>query len=522
MLTDHPLRIRADRVVRLALSTQGQDLLEHLDALAAALPEPTELRAQVELARAVAQHTKRRPQEAAESADVLLAVSEATEEPGWAAVGHALHAVVRIRAGSDVDSFESLVAAEQALTETAHAGLRCTAHHWLGMGYYVSRLYELAVPHLQRAAELHLDHTGESTPAAPLQLALAGVYLRWADDLELLGDPALQAEITQLREAGEEAAQRTAQLAADSDDTCLHDQIELMLATARKMVDPAQTVQRLTALLTRQPSTVDSVRIYPQLACARAELGQPALAREAARLGVSSLHPGVDLPVSVTVQHVALRLDAEAGDSGAVAGLRLARTLAAGWWEQRLRDLHAIRKALEAHELAALHLVAHRAAREDPLTGVGNRRALDERLAATDGGPVAVILMDLDHFKAVNDTLGHVAGDALLCRMADRIRDCARPEDLVARLGGDEFVVVCSDPDGATASRLVRRLRDTFSPGWSAAPEAAACGLGVSFGSASTREGVSVSDLLEAADVRLYADKRLNREAEALQASLPA
>ena len=84
----------------------------------------------------------------------------------------------------------------------------------------------------------------------------------------------------------------------------------------------------------------------------------------------------------------------------------------------------------------------------DPLTGLPNRRMLRDRLAQTmltsrrDGLPLAVLFIDLDHFKEINDTLGHALGDVLLVEAARRIRECVRESDTVARLGGDEFTVL--------------------------------------------------------------------------------
>jgi diguanylate cyclase (GGDEF)-like protein len=90
----------------------------------------------------------------------------------------------------------------------------------------------------------------------------------------------------------------------------------------------------------------------------------------------------------------------------------------------------------------------------DPLTGLANRTLL---ASATDralqqGSPTAMLLIDLDHFKDVNDTLGHAVGDELLLAVADRLREEVGEHDLVARLGGDEFVVLARGCDGAEAA----------------------------------------------------------------------
>jgi diguanylate cyclase (GGDEF)-like protein len=167
------------------------------------------------------------------------------------------------------------------------------------------------------------------------------------------------------------------------------------------------------------------------------------------------------------------------------------------------------RKAAEAQ-------VAHMA-RHDALTGLPNRAlfrdSLDQRLAALrrHGGTCGLLCLDLDAFKAVNDTLGHLAGDALLRTVAARIRACLRQEDLAARLGGDEFAVLlggeaCRRSAAATAERLVAALREPVDLGGREAT------IGVSIGIAFAPEhGVDSDALLRRADLALYRAKSEGR-----------
>ncbi|MGP1691966.1 MAG: GGDEF domain-containing protein [Giesbergeria sp.] len=102
-------------------------------------------------------------------------------------------------------------------------------------------------------------------------------------------------------------------------------------------------------------------------------------------------------------------------------------------------------------------------AARDPLTQLLNRRGLAEGLEAhfrsRSAGPAHLLLVDIDHFKRINDTYGHKVGDTVLCHVADVIRDTARQADLACRVGGEEFVSVCLDTDSAGAMRLAERLR---------------------------------------------------------------
>ncbi|WP_460454609.1 GGDEF domain-containing protein [Arenimonas aestuarii] len=110
-----------------------------------------------------------------------------------------------------------------------------------------------------------------------------------------------------------------------------------------------------------------------------------------------------------------------------------------------------------------------RAARMDYLTNVYNRRAIEElgtraiAGARRHGMPLALQVVDIDHFKRINDELGHAAGDLALVRAVERIRECLRAEDLLGRLGGEEFIVLMPNTDGAAATAAAERIREAFS-----------------------------------------------------------
>ncbi|MFT0850408.1 GGDEF domain-containing protein [Achromobacter sp. F4_2707] len=163
-----------------------------------------------------------------------------------------------------------------------------------------------------------------------------------------------------------------------------------------------------------------------------------------------------------------------------------------------------------------------RQARRDPLTGLANRLLLEEHMeraliqAKRTGACGRVLVLDLNKFKQVNDTLGHAAGDELLRTVAQRLLACVRSTDIVARLGGDEFVVVTSQASPDTAAEealtLIARIREVVNhPAiWEGTPMELSISIGVaSFG----KEGGSISALLQEADANMYLDKARSRQA---------
>ncbi|WP_445150909.1 putative bifunctional diguanylate cyclase/phosphodiesterase [Baekduia sp. Peel2402] len=151
---------------------------------------------------------------------------------------------------------------------------------------------------------------------------------------------------------------------------------------------------------------------------------------------------------------------------------------------------------------------------EDPLTGLANRSYLaahvEQAIAATDRGEVglALLLLDLDRFKNVNDTLGHGAGDELLCSVADRLRAAIRRGDLAARLGGDEFVVVCSGTSAAPheVAALASRLLESVSAPY--VVDGRELHIGASAGLVFADDaGATAESLLRDADVAMYRAK---------------
>ena len=154
----------------------------------------------------------------------------------------------------------------------------------------------------------------------------------------------------------------------------------------------------------------------------------------------------------------------------------------------------------------------------DPLTGLPNRRQFDEKLAeALRRGQrqqqrIAVMFMDIDHFKTINDSLGHGAGDAVLREVGTRLKACVRETDVVARLGGDEFVVLLEGLDDAggaelLAQKIVEAIRGESFLGDK--PVRVTTSVGVAL---SENENATATGLLQRADEALYDAKRAGRD----------
>lgn len=158
------------------------------------------------------------------------------------------------------------------------------------------------------------------------------------------------------------------------------------------------------------------------------------------------------------------------------------------------------------------HLAYH-----DPLTHLPNRLAFEShltqalRLAERETGHAALMLIDLDNFKNINDTLGHHVGDELLALVAQRLRECVRASDMVARLGGDEFVVLLPDVDGPmTAARVANKIQTALADSYTVANHMlyATPSIGISL---YPTDGQDTNTLLRNADTAMYHAKSAGR-----------
>ena len=155
-------------------------------------------------------------------------------------------------------------------------------------------------------------------------------------------------------------------------------------------------------------------------------------------------------------------------------------------------------------------------AHHDPLTGLANRALLDEKLDAAlerhrrDGAGVALLVIDLDDFKPINDTLGHGVGDELLKIVGQRMVGCVRGSDTVARLGGDEFVVLL-DTTTVTALTVMARIEAALAEPFAVDDFVLAVRASIGLAEADADSGESASDLIHRADSAMYEGKRSDK-----------
>lgn len=217
-----------------------------------------------------------------------------------------------------------------------------------------------------------------------------------------------------------------------------------------------------------------------------------------------------------TLRHIrSIAITLKEGDGEKVMGVNWDVT-AEVLRNEDLRSANALTEARNA-ELEAVRVRIEYNALHDSLTGLPNRRFLDEtlrrhaELGYRDSGTIALLHIDLDRFKQINDTLGHAAGDAMLVHASAVLRDSCREDDFVARIGGDEFVVLSSNRHGEEslarlAARIVEAMRKPLYH------EGHECRCGVSVGIATAMvPDIDIEQLLINADIALYRAKGRGR-----------
>ncbi|QDZ29799.1 EAL domain-containing protein [Noviherbaspirillum sp. UKPF54] len=186
---------------------------------------------------------------------------------------------------------------------------------------------------------------------------------------------------------------------------------------------------------------------------------------------------------------------------------------------QQMEELRRINAALEKEieERRQAEERANELATKDALTGLLNRRSLVEHLehaimrASRHGERLALLFLDMDKFKSINDTLGHDAGDELLLQVAERVRHSVRSADMVARLGGDEFVVLMEDlPSYNAAAEVARKIIKANAAPFSVQSQSISTSASVGI-SLFPQDGATVNELMRSADLAMYHAKQERR-----------
>jgi two-component system cell cycle response regulator len=232
-----------------------------------------------------------------------------------------------------------------------------------------------------------------------------------------------------------------------------------------------------------------------------------------------------------------LLLTVQDGEADVLAGLEAG---ADDYLSKRSSSAHLVARLHAAQRIVALELALkseleekRRQSLTDPLTGAHNRRYFEHRLqrdfkhAQRGGGSLSLLMLDIDHFKRVNDRLGHVAGDAVLQEVVRRITLClTRATDWCARVGGEEFVIVLADTPLSGAAQVAGRIRQSIAR-VPVPTSAGAVGITASIGvvefqPAAQRDSASVESLINELDANMYRSKQNGRNRVTLPAPLQA
>ncbi len=245
----------------------------------------------------------------------------------------------------------------------------------------------------------------------------------------------------------------------------------------------------------------DMARVFRLIA----DLRSRAETRHAAQLVIA--------PAAATPEVAAMALDLGANDvvseDASIAEIALRTKMLL----RRKANLDRLRDTVQSGLQAAV---------TDPLTGLYNRRYAMPHLAAmaeraqSAGRDFALMVLDIDHFKTINDRFGHAVGDKVLVGVTQRLRDNLRAVDLIARIGGEEFLVAMPDTSIAQARGAAERLRGLvedapFMSGESGPPIKVTLSIGVAMGGLSAKGPADVMDIMQRADAALYAAKSAGR-----------
>jgi len=403
--------------------------------------------------------------------DLMLASAEREGSHGWRSIALSGRAWQRLMLGEHGAKHDDVVAVLQDLvdaeTELAisleDSVVSENAHTGVALGYHQLRLYELALPHYEAAYDVSAQDGRHAGNQSMWQSNLATLHLEWALELYRVHQVA-EAEQHSLA-AGVHAA-LAAENASGPDAKLWRQDAHLLAAcAAADGHDPAgaaRSIERYAAELGERGQRLEVAFCWPFLAVALSRSGEHQRALEVIERAAADLPEDAGWLTTAAVNHTRANLLAKDGGRTAAAALAYGDNLAAALWRQRQGVLHTATTMKSYDRLRREHEKVARTADTDSLTEVANRRAFDRVVetmgSSDDDRRVAVLLVDLDNFKRINDTKGHAAGDAVLRAVAAVLTDEVREGDLVARLGGDEFGVLLPGADAESAYLVAERM----------------------------------------------------------------
>jgi diguanylate cyclase (GGDEF)-like protein len=406
---------------------------------------------------------------------------------------------------ADADLARATVLAEAA---DGHWLQQARAHFHSAIAYAHRDLWELSEKHNLVAAALVDGDAENDRFQYSIAWNRAEAQLNWICALRELGDDDAIAHRTELAADAVRIAQALPMPATWQQELLAFAALLGAIAPSFDGPDPAQVSAEGLAAgcvhLARAMSVSDRTR-----AC------------DEARAAIATLDPDTFSRMHSLARCVAAEIEA-ASVGRETAGLRYARQLGQLRWTTRLSSLAAIESMIDAERLRGEHTRLSQHAGLDDLTQLSNRRGLRDWLAGliADGvGSVALLLVDLDSFKAINDTHGHVAGDQTLIRVASTLSTAVRPGDLAIRLGGDEFALVIPSIDADNARRRAQAiLTEISTAAWGQISQGlhVTVSIGVALGTPEQFDA-----LAELADGALYRSKAAGRNRIELADQLP-
>jgi diguanylate cyclase len=448
------------------------------------------------------------PDEAAAATERLIDRAEALGEPGMLAAGLALRAALALRAGDVARHLADTSRAVVLLDVDSEPLARGSGFIAAGTAYEALSLWELG-HELHTSAEALLPLCDDKLLRPVIEINRGLTWFWWTAAL---------LEVGEHEQADQLLRERTEDLL-----------VELPPSWALEL-----RISRLAGLVLMHAAEAGDVEELRELGSRLAadDGGPNWLARMLVCLGLAhdALHSGMydvattnaDAARELALIHgnvyqrsfadwTAMLIEQARNPTLGSATRAYAVALARQRWDERTGRLASARAQIHSERQRGQHEGLVRRTMEDPLTGLGNRRALDERLdhernSLSNEGAIAMVIVDIDKFKGVNDQFGHALGDAVLCRVAAIISSVVRVDDLALRLGGDEFcVVITGAPPDVVHGRADHICALAILEDWGALAPGLDVTLSVGAASATGRSGVE--DLYPRADGALYAAK---------------